>query len=85
MIERAMLGKITFAGKSLQEVVRKLREQGYTVDVDLESDAFVLTVVQKIRLPLDVMEPRDVESKEAGSIGIQTVDALPERGDLESR
>lgn len=54
MIQRDLLKRIEFAGKTLKEIIQEFKAADYEVDVQIEGDKLILDVSQKIELPLGI-------------------------------
>jgi hypothetical protein len=63
MIDRAVIGKLNFAGKSLQEITNELIKAGYKVTRELQGSKLLITVSQRIELDLGVL-PEDLNNDE---------------------
>ena len=52
MIPRDALGKITYAGKSLHEVIKGIMASGFKVKATIVEGNLVLDIAQQIEIPL---------------------------------
>ncbi len=52
MIPREALGKIAYAGKTLNEVIQGVIDSGFTVEAEVSNGSLILNITQRIELPL---------------------------------